>query len=52
MYWVAPEVFDEKCNEKADIFSLVGVSFYAILTRNFLTYRESLQTRLLRAMTS
>ena len=37
MYWVAPEVFDNKYNEKADIFSL-GVIFYAILTRKFLTH--------------
>ena len=38
MYWIAPEVFDRKYTEKADIFSL-GVIFYAILTRKYLTYQ-------------
>ena len=38
MYWVAPEVFDEVYTQMADIFSL-GVIFYAILTRKYLTYQ-------------
>ena len=36
-YWVAPEVFELRYTEKADIFSL-GVIFYAILTRNNFDY--------------
>ena len=38
-YCMAPEVFDERYTEKADIFSLGGV-FYAILTRSYLKFME------------
>lgn len=37
MYWVAPEVFERKYNEKADIFSL-GVITFAIMNRTFLIH--------------
>ena len=35
-FWMAPEVFDGHYTEKADVFS-VGVLFYAILERDFIT---------------
>ena len=35
LYWMAPEVFCQHYTEKADIFSLGGIS-YAILTRDFI----------------
>ena len=34
-YWMAPEVFEGRYTEKADIFSLGGI-FYAILARDFI----------------
>jgi len=36
-YWVAPEVFDQRYTEKADVFSL-GVVCHAILTRQSFVY--------------
>lgn len=37
-YWVAPEVFDNKYTEMADVFSL-GVIFYAIISRQYVEYQ-------------
>lgn len=36
-YWIAPEVFEQKYDEKADLFSL-GVLFYAILHKDYMMY--------------
>jgi len=36
-YWVAPEMFDQRYTDKADLFSL-GVICYAILHREFFVY--------------
>lgn len=37
-FWLAPEVFDEHYNEKADIFSL-GLIFYAICERRYSVFQ-------------
>lgn len=38
-YWVAPELFDNYYDEKADIFSL-GITFYAIVTKDSFVYEN------------
>lgn len=36
-FWVAPEVFDQRYTESADVFSL-GVIFHAIITKDYCDY--------------